>query len=112
MKTEKQADLPERDTAESHFSTYARPLADAAIENADALAANSTAQSSCRGSAALFASKRSRMSVLRRCCTRRRFAVSIAAYWSICSPVKRTVHAHRESSVVSGWLSTTQEICR
>jgi CHAD domain-containing protein len=43
MKTEKQADLPEGDTAESHFSTYARPLAEAAIENAEALAANSDA---------------------------------------------------------------------
>jgi CHAD domain-containing protein len=43
MKTAKQAQPRERDSAEAHFSTYARPLADAAIEHAEALAANADA---------------------------------------------------------------------
>jgi CHAD domain-containing protein len=43
MKPPQQTDPPETDSAELQFSTYARPLADAAIENAEALAANTDA---------------------------------------------------------------------
>lgn len=43
MKAAKQARPPERDTAESQFSTYAQPLVDAATEHAAALKANSDA---------------------------------------------------------------------